>query len=245
MLEYIAFYPETFAAIQRYEPADRCYLYEAMRDYVFSGEEPDWPGDDIKWYAWDQIRIKLDAAIRKSEAMSENGRRGGRPQKASESREKPEKANESREKPTKANESPKTKTETKTETETKTKTRDNARAGMFDRFWSAYPRKTAKPTAQTAFAKLNPDEQLLQVMLTAIEKQKASPQWTRDGGQFIPHPATWLNQRRWEDETPKASAGRTVPAQQYTQREYHEEDGIPDWVIQKGREMGILGGDTG
>jgi hypothetical protein len=27
-----------------------------------------------------------------------------------------------------------------------------------------------------------------------------SAEWTKDGGQFIPHPATWLNQKRWEDE---------------------------------------------
>ena len=37
-------------------------------------------------------------------------------------------------------------------------------------------------------------------MLEAIEKHKASSQWQKDGGQFIPHPATWLNQERWEDE---------------------------------------------
>ena len=40
----------------------------------------------------------------------------------------------------------------------------------------------------------------VQTLLDAVEAQKRSPQWTRDGGQFIPYPATWLNQRRWEDE---------------------------------------------
>ena len=115
----------------------------------------------------------------------------------------------------------------------------------FARFWSAYPRHTAKQTAEAAFRKLNPDERLLQIILTAIERQKVSPQWTKDGGQFVPHPATWLNQRRWEDETPKVSTGRVVPAQQYSQREYHEEEGLPDWVYAKGRELGILGGESG
>ncbi len=39
---------------------------------------------------------------------------------------------------------------------------------------------------------------------TAIEVQKQSEQWTKDNGRFIPNPATWLNQGRWEDELPVA-----------------------------------------
>lgn len=72
----------------------------------------------------------------------------------------------------------------------------------FDRFWSAYPRKQAKPPAVKAFAKLNPDDALLTTMLSALSRQAASEQWKKDGGQFVPYPATWLNARRWEDEQP-------------------------------------------
>jgi len=70
----------------------------------------------------------------------------------------------------------------------------------FDRFWQAYPRKTAKPQAAKAFARLRPDEPLLSRMLAALALQRQSSQWQRDDGQFIPHPSTWLNGRRWEDE---------------------------------------------
>lgn len=42
------------------------------------------------------------------------------------------------------------------------------------------------------------DEQLLNDMLSAIKKQMNSKQW--QDKQFIPNPATWLNQCRWEDE---------------------------------------------
>ena len=70
----------------------------------------------------------------------------------------------------------------------------------FDRFWSAYPRKTAKPQAAKAFARLKPDEALLDRMLAALAVHRQLDQWTRDKGQFIPHPSTWLNGRRWEDE---------------------------------------------
>ncbi len=74
---------------------------------------------------------------------------------------------------------------------------------LFNRFWQAYPKHKAKQTALKAFKKLNVDESLLEIMLKAIEQQKQSPQWQRDNGQYIPYPATWLNQRRWEDETDK------------------------------------------
>lgn len=69
----------------------------------------------------------------------------------------------------------------------------------FDEFWSAYPKKTGKGAAQKAFEKIKPDPALLDSMLAAIAVQSASTQWRKDGGQFIPNPATWLNQSRWED----------------------------------------------
>jgi DNA-binding transcriptional regulator YhcF (GntR family) len=67
----------------------------------------------------------------------------------------------------------------------------------FDTFWSAYPVKKGKGAAEKSWQKLKPD---LQTVLTAIEAQKQSDQWTKDNGKFIPYPATWLNQKRWEDE---------------------------------------------
>ncbi len=82
----------------------------------------------------------------------------------------------------------------------------------FDSFWTSYPKKQAKANARKAFDKLNPDEALLQRMLVALEWQKTSPSWTKDNGQFIPYPATWLNGRRWEDEQPESNA-REPPRQ--------------------------------
>jgi hypothetical protein len=37
-------------------------------------------------------------------------------------------------------------------------------------------------------------------MLAALAWQTQQPQWTKQEGEFIPHLATWLNQRRFEDE---------------------------------------------
>ena len=70
----------------------------------------------------------------------------------------------------------------------------------FTRFWKQYPKKVAKMVARMAFTRLDPDDDLLGVMLAALERQKASEAWTKDDGRYIPYPATWINQRRWEDE---------------------------------------------
>jgi hypothetical protein len=67
----------------------------------------------------------------------------------------------------------------------------------FQRFWMAYPRRVKKAAAILTWVKLDPP---IQAILTALEWQRSSPEWTKDGGQFIPHPSTWLNGRRWEDE---------------------------------------------
>ena len=77
--------------------------------------------------------------------------------------------------------------------------------GGFDSFWLAYPKKKAKGDAEKAFNKIKPDDELLKTMLDAIDAQSRSPDWKKDGGQFIPYPATWLNQKRWEDEVTKGN----------------------------------------
>ena len=90
--------------------------------------------------------------------------------------------------------------ESNTNTKTKTRVRPREEDPRFTQFWAAYPRHTAKAEALKAFKKIDPDDELLLKMLSAIQQQRNSSQWTRDNGQYIPHPATWLNQRRWEDE---------------------------------------------
>jgi uncharacterized protein YdaU (DUF1376 family) len=80
----------------------------------------------------------------------------------------------------------------------------------FDAFWQAYPRKQAKTQAAKAFARLRADDTLLARMLSAIAQQAATEQWTKDGGQFIPMPASWLNGGRWEDAPLAAVSGSDI-----------------------------------
>lgn len=46
--------------------------------------------------------------------------------------------------------------------------------------------------------------------MQSLEVQVNSKQWTKDNGQFIPHPSTWLNQSRWEDEPDNAGANQNT-----------------------------------
>ena len=91
-------------------------------------------------------------------------------------------------------------TETETETETQTETaKDRAKAldVKFDEFWKAYPKKVGKEAAKNAWKKAKPN---LDQVLKALEWQCKSDQWLKEKGQFIPNPATYLNQGRWQDE---------------------------------------------
>ena len=94
---------------------------------------------------------------------------------------------------------------------TKTKTTPVPADG-FDQFWNAYPKKKAKLEAQKAWAKLKPDADLRSTIGKAILLQRNSPDWQKDGGQYIPKPASWLNGRRWEDELEVTAQAQSGPA---------------------------------
>ena len=69
----------------------------------------------------------------------------------------------------------------------------------FDVFWQAFPKKKKKEDARKAWNTTRPN---IEVVLKALEWQKQSPEWFKQGGQFIPYPATWLRSHSWEDEKP-------------------------------------------
>ena len=115
-------------------------------------------------------------------------------------------------------------------TETK-RNQTKATDERFERFWAAYPRKVGKGKAQESFKKIKPSEELTKRMLDAVNAQMKSAQWQEEGGRYIPNPATWLNQSRWEDEPGKAfNPGiKSEAAQRYEQRPVEDEDELPSW----------------
>lgn len=70
----------------------------------------------------------------------------------------------------------------------------------FEQFWKLYPKKVGKGDARKKFLKLKPNQKLFDQILSAVEAAKKTEQWTKNNGQFVPNPATWLNQSRWEDD---------------------------------------------
>lgn len=128
--------------------------------------------------------------------------------------------------------------ESESENAARVRTREE-RTERFEKFWTAYPRHEGKKKAEDAFNKLNPDDELLEIILSALAKWKTSEQWQEDGGRYIPHPTTWLNGRRWEDEVPRFrhDPKNTVIAQQYEQRDYSGmEESMEDVVLRLMRE---------
>ena len=93
--------------------------------------------------------------------------------------------------------------------ESESESESNPRAGAFAAFWAAYPRKVGKEAARRAFAKV--PKEAWPLLVPAVNAQKLSRQWQKDGGQYIPNPATWLNQGRWEDEARPAQAQTNNP----------------------------------
>lgn len=85
------------------------------------------------------------------------------------------------------------------QSESESESNPNITRDAFDVFWDAYPRKVGKSSARKAFSRVKAD---LNTLISSVERQKGSDQWKRDGGRYIPNPATWLNQGRWEDELP-------------------------------------------
>ena len=82
---------------------------------------------------------------------------------------------------------------------------------LFLDFYSDYPKKVGKAQAQKAFHKISPDDDLFDEIMTALKNH--TRKW--DDPKYIPHPATWLNQKRWEDalEVPTLKPKEKPPTQ--------------------------------
>jgi hypothetical protein len=82
-------------------------------------------------------------------------------------------------------------------------------------FWAAYPKKVGKDAAHASWKKRAGDRPSIVEIIAAISKQRVTDQWQKDGGQYVPNPATWINQGRWADEIQPTAASRTADAEGY------------------------------
>ncbi|MGV9668058.1 hypothetical protein [Nocardia niigatensis] len=79
----------------------------------------------------------------------------------------------------------------------------------FDEFWAAYPRRVGKGQARTAYAKAIAKAGQ-QAVLDGALRFATDPNLPE--GQYVPHPATWLNGERWTDDPLPAKGRQAGPA---------------------------------
>lgn len=80
-------------------------------------------------------------------------------------------------------------------------------AERFEAFWKAYPKKVGKKAAASAWEKARVSGELFTKIMTTLEAVKCSDQWHKEGGRYIPNPATWINQGRWDDDVQSYTQG--------------------------------------
>jgi len=107
----------------------------------------------------------------------------------------------------------------------------------FADFWKVYPKKVAKAQALKAWTKIKPSAELAAKIIAAVGAYAASPAWMKDGGQYIPHGSTFLNQRRWEDELREA-VGSPTPDLPPLQRDAAGKT-PRDYLLEKFNPMGV------
>jgi len=86
---------------------------------------------------------------------------------------------------------------------------------LFDVFWKAYPRKEGKPKAQKTFGKLKVTPELLQDIMSELNRQAKAKDWKHINTKYIPLAQTWLNRRDWEEEQCGAAEEHTDTGDQY------------------------------
>lgn len=107
---------------------------------------------------------------------------------------------------------------------TKDKEKEHTPIVPFREFWDIYPRRQAKAAAEKAYAKINPSKELFAKIQKALEGQKASFDWQKENGRYIPLPATWLNGKRWEDDLSVSTTRTSSSKATYDLSKYEETD---------------------
>lgn len=70
----------------------------------------------------------------------------------------------------------------------------------FEKFWAVYPRRCAKADARRAWKQTEKVRPATDALIKSVYAARASKQWQKDDGDFIPYPASWLRGERWDDQ---------------------------------------------
>lgn len=190
-----SFYEAACTITDKKEQAD---FYNAIFRYAFDGVESDITGTPLAMFTL--AKPNIDFSLKKSETGALGGStRQGRNRNSESKPQANDKQSESKPQAIKDKGS-----RINDKGEVIKDKGQNKNLGHFDAefetFWQEYPKKIGKGAAKKAFEKARLGGVTLESLVTAVRRQKCGSQWSKDDGQYIPHPATWLNQERWEDE---------------------------------------------
>ncbi len=180
------FYRSFWEAVKTLPKKDRLPVLEAIISYALDGEDPKGltAGQSAFFLL---VKPNLDSSRKKAASGKQGGSKPQANRKQTASKKEREEENEK---------------------ENEIENKCYACEEGFTSFWDAYPRKEGRQKALEAFAAVDAP---LALLLSALDTQKKSKQWQKDDGAFIPMPANWLNDRRWEDvPAPAAPAARQL-----------------------------------
>lgn len=205
-------FPSLYEALQYFDEKSKLEFLEIVIRYQLYNEE--FKLSDYSAPAalalFTAVKPNIDKAMSRYDASVENGKKGGRPKKNQrnpiETQSKPSETQLKAKQNLSIDTDIYTSISTSTDISTNTSTDTVLDSDDFKRFWIAYPRHAAKEAAYKAFEKHIAGKIDIETVIAAIAAQKHGEQWKRDSGQYIPYPATWINQHRWEDEITAAPA---------------------------------------
>lgn len=218
MRDSFVFYRSFFEGITELSDKEMLKVFIAVCKYALNDEDTKLTG--LAKMAYTLIKPQLDANKQKWE----NGCKGGRPKNKPVVIEKDEtKKTGGFENDTSKKNLMKMSNENVNVNENGKEIKEKVPAwkNRFDDFWNLYPKKQGKGAAEKSWEKIKPNEDLFNGIMDALRKNiQNNPNWKTENGRFIPNPATWLNQKRWEDST----EWKAAPNKGYEQREYSEDD---------------------
>lgn len=100
----------------------------------------------------------------------------------------------------------------KSSKDTAPKTHAPELADWFEEFWTAYPKRRNRAQAEREWFTLNPKRELVDTILAALQTFIHSEEWNKENGRYIPNPARWLADRRWQDDEIPAPKNSTQNA---------------------------------
>ncbi|WP_159709853.1 DUF1376 domain-containing protein [Geminicoccus flavidas] len=80
----------------------------------------------------------------------------------------------------------------------------------FEVWWQAYPRKIGRKATLEAYQRAR-DEAEAGQLLAAVQAAAVASKAEGTQDRFIPHPANWLEQRRWQDQAAEVPAAPAEP----------------------------------